>query len=365
MEITRICIIGAGNISNTRHIPSVLRLKDIEITGIISDDERKIERTKEKYQFINNALLLNKNQDIMNQLRACTWFMESVDAVIIGTPPQSHYLLTKSVLNLGKHVLVEKPMMMNESECKEVIDIANKNNLVLNVMHTFQFSDGIMEMEKRYKNGEFGALNSILEIQLTNRNRRLPLWYNDLPLGLFYDEAAHFFYSARRFGGRLKVKNAHACFNQNDNTPRFLQVQMQSGNIPVQMFMNFNSPICEWHFTLICEKKIAIYDYFKDILVVLKNDNQHLAMDVLRNSLHFTTQYWFRFMKNGVKMLTNRLLYGHDISINHFITEIITGERCFELSGELGLEVISAMSDVIEKVKEDIDNSILSRDGEK
>ena len=41
----RVCIIGAGNISNTRHIPAILQNNDMQITGIVSDEKKKIKRT--------------------------------------------------------------------------------------------------------------------------------------------------------------------------------------------------------------------------------------------------------------------------------------------------------------------------------
>ncbi|MCI9402004.1 MAG: Gfo/Idh/MocA family oxidoreductase [Lachnospiraceae bacterium] len=352
----KICIIGAGNISNTRHIPAILQNEDMQIVGIISDEKKKIVRTVKNHPCLKNChmLVINQTENVGEQLHNCEWFKRNVDAVIIGTPPKQHYPMVKASLALGKHVLVEKPMMMNEQECDEVLLLAQSKQVILYVMHSFQFSKGVTELYNRYSKGELGKVKSILEIQLTNRNRRLPVWYNELPLGLYYDEAAHFFYCARRFGGKLKVQNAHAVFNDgNDNTPRFLEAQLKAGEIPVQMYMNFNSPICEWGLIIIGEKKIAIYDYFKDILIVLKNDNQHYAKDVLRTSLSFFRQFWWGFFKNGIKMIRGKLLYGHDECIARYAKAIKSKENCFELSGELGKEVVQAMNVVIEYAKKD------------
>jgi predicted dehydrogenase len=345
----RIAVIGGGNISNTRHIPGLIKNKDkFEILGVVSDEAKKVDRTLKKYRFLHNALVLDKNVDYEGQFKACDWFQQ-VDAVIIGVPPKQHYKLTKACLMFGKHVLVEKPMMMSKDECNDVVELAKEKNRVLYVMHSFQFSDGMIRLKKIAENQEMGKIKSILELQLSNRKRRLPIWYNDLPLGLYYDEAAHFFYGARKFGGELKVLNAHAQFNNvNDATPRFLEAQLQSGNIPVQMYMNFNSPICEWGLILIGEKKIAIYDYFKDILIVLKNDGEHYAKDVLQTSLSFSWQFWKGFLKNGIKMVRGDLLYGHDKCIEKFADAIMDNAKCFELSGELGIEVVSAMNEVID-----------------
>lgn len=355
MNKIRICIIGAGNISNTRHIPALKKNKRVEIVGIISDEEKKISRTISNHKDLIQCsqLLIDSTKDIFEQLEKCEWFMKNVDAVIIGTPPKQHFPMVKACLMAGKHVLVEKPMMMSVEQCNEVMELASSKKLMLNIMHSFQFSNGMCELYQRYNSGEFGEIQSILELQLSNRDRRLPVWYNDLPLGLFYDEAAHFFYSARKFGGELKVINAHAAFNtEGDNTPRFLQAQLMSGNVPVQMYMNFNSPICEWGFILICKKKIAIYDYFKDILIVLKNDGQHLAKDVLRTSMTFSKDFWAGFIKNGFKMVSHKLLYGHDVCINKFLDAIESGESCFELSAQLGKEVVGAMNEVVRYAEE-------------
>lgn len=349
MKKLRICVIGAGNITNTRHIPAILKNKDCELVGVVSDMQEKIDRTNKKYN-IQNALVIDHDKDILSQLKVCNWFMEGVDAVVIGTPPKQHYPLVKATLTLNKHTLIEKPMMMDVEQSEEVIAIAKENKLILNVMHSFQFSNGMMEIAKRFESGEFGEVESIVEIQLTNRKRRLPKWYNDLPLGLFYDEAAHFFYGAMRFGnGELKVENAHAQFNKEDeNTPKFLQVQLRSGDVPVQMFMNFNSPICEWGLLLLCEKKIVIYDYFKDIVIVLSNDGEHLAKNVLKTSLSFTLQFWLGFVKNGFKMISGGLLYGHDIVINHFVEAINTGVSRPEIDSTIGANVVKAMNKVVE-----------------
>lgn len=356
MKNIKVCIIGCGNISNTRHIPSVLKNGNMDIVGIVSNDKKKIERTNDKYN-ISNSLFIDKDKNILEQLKNCSWFMNEVEAVIIGVPPKDHFEMTKACLTLNKHTLVEKPMMMSVEECDEVIKISEKNNLILYVMHSFQYSNGIIEMEKRFRSGEFGELESILEIQLTNRKRRLPLWYNDLPLGLYYDEAAHFFYTAINFGGELEVKNASAQFNSSEeNTPKFMQAQLRAGNIPLQMFMNFNSPICEWGVMLLCKNKIAIYDFFKDILIVIDNDNLHLSKNVLKVSIQFSLGFWKGFVKNGFKMINKSLLYGHDKCINSFVDSICTGKIDEKLSAKTGRKVVKAMNEVVESIKKEENN---------
>lgn len=106
MKKINVCIIGGGNISNTRHIPSLQKLKNVNIVGVMSKSPKAIERTMSEHNIPNSAIINNPENDIKT-LRKTEWFKD-VDAVVIGVPPQQHYPLVKMALELGKHVLVEQ-----------------------------------------------------------------------------------------------------------------------------------------------------------------------------------------------------------------------------------------------------------------
>ena len=343
-----ICIIGAGNISNTRHIPAVKRNKGFKLFGVMSDSESKIQRTL-KNTPIPNHFVINNSEPITDQIQKCDWFISHIDAVIIGAPPRQHFDLVKAALLCGKHVLVEKPMTMNKEEADEVINIAKEKNLVLNVMHNFQFANGFKKLLKLLEQNDGGKIISILETQFTNRQRRLPVWYNELPLGLYYDEAAHFVYSAIKIGGPITIQKSYAVKSPDGgNTPLYLSVQASAGKIPVNMYMNFSSPLCEWTISVFCEKKLYIYDYFKDILIIEDNDNEHLAKDVLKTALQHSYHFWKGFFINGLRMATGNLLYGHDEVVERFRLAITEGKIEEFLTGELGRDVVLAMNKTVE-----------------
>lgn len=347
----KVCIIGGGNISNTRHIPALKRLKNVEIIGVISDVQGKIDTTC-KNSGIKNSLLVNDPKNDINKIKKCDWFKE-VDAVVIGTPPKQHYPLAKMALTLKKDVLVEKPMTMNETEATELIELARKNKLIFNVVHNFNYTSGMKKINKiiEDKNEKYGKIVSITEVQFTNRDRRLPSWYNDLPLGLFYDEAAHFIYLLSRHGGKIKIENSHAIYNNDkeDSTPRILSVDAIAGDIPVHMFLNFNSPVCEWNYVINFEKRIINYDLFRDIIVDLPTDNEHYAKDVLKNDLSKTFQYWGGFIKNGFKKVFGNLLYGHEDILENFIKAVETREDDTYMTGEVGKSTVITMNEIVEK----------------
>jgi predicted dehydrogenase len=56
---------------------------------------------------------------------------ENVDAIYVSTPHPFHFENTVLALNAGKHVLVEKPFVMNASQAREVVELAAEKNLVV------------------------------------------------------------------------------------------------------------------------------------------------------------------------------------------------------------------------------------------
>lgn len=346
----KVCIIGAGNISNTRHIPALKKLKNVEIVGVIGNRQENITKTCNNHK-ISNSLLVNNPENDIEMVKKCEWFKD-VDAVLIGTPPQFHHVWAKMALLLGKDTLVEKPMTMNKKEADELIKLAKDQKLIFNVVHNFQYTSGMEKINEMVATKKYGEIVSIQEVQYTNRDRRLPEWYNDLPLGLFYDEAAHFIYLLYKHCGELKIEDAYANYNtnKNDKTPLLLSVNARAGKVPVNMLLNFNSNVCEWYYIINFKNRIILYDLFKDIVINLPSDGEHYAKDVLKNDLSRSLQYWGGFIKNGFKRVFGGLLYGHETIIKKFIDSVETRNINENISGEMGRKTVVSMNEIVEKV---------------
>lgn len=66
-----------------------------------------------------------------------------IDCVTIAAATLAHYELGKFFLQNGVHVHVEKPMTNLISEAEELVALANKNNLVLQVGHVERFNPAL------------------------------------------------------------------------------------------------------------------------------------------------------------------------------------------------------------------------------
>jgi predicted dehydrogenase len=67
----------------------------------------------------------------------------ALDAVVIATPPSTHYTLCKRALQAGKHVLVEKPMAKTSAQARELKELADQRGLVIMPGHTFLYSPAV------------------------------------------------------------------------------------------------------------------------------------------------------------------------------------------------------------------------------
>ena len=80
-----------------------------------------------------NEAVLSALQDQYTGVEVCYALTDvlkrdDISAIVIATPAETHFSLAREALLAGKHVYVEKPLVLNESEGREVIDIADSQN---------------------------------------------------------------------------------------------------------------------------------------------------------------------------------------------------------------------------------------------
>ena len=84
--------------------------------------------------------------------------LKKVDAVSIVVPADLHYTVAKECLLAGKHVLIEKPFVLDEKEGEELIKIARANNLKIMVGHIFKYNAAVRKIKEYIDNGTLGNL---------------------------------------------------------------------------------------------------------------------------------------------------------------------------------------------------------------
>jgi predicted dehydrogenase len=83
----------------------------------------------------------------------------AIDAVVIATPVFTHFGIAYEALKVGKHVLIEKPMTSTTDQAKQLIELAEKNEKVLMVDHTFLYTGAVQKIKELIDSGEIGNIN--------------------------------------------------------------------------------------------------------------------------------------------------------------------------------------------------------------
>ncbi|MFX0203165.1 MAG: Gfo/Idh/MocA family protein [Candidatus Hodarchaeota archaeon] len=89
-----------------------------------------------------------------------------IDAVVIATPAATHFDLAMKALEVGKHILVEKPLARTVAEVEQIGKLASEKNLVAMVGHTFLFNAAVRYVKTLIDSGELGSVRYIYSQRL-------------------------------------------------------------------------------------------------------------------------------------------------------------------------------------------------------
>lgn len=81
-----------------------------------------------------------------------------IDAVVIAIEPRFHHALAMEALKTGKHLFVEKPLAVTTKECLDLINTAERNNLVLMVGHIFEYNSAVRKIREFINDGILGDI---------------------------------------------------------------------------------------------------------------------------------------------------------------------------------------------------------------
>jgi len=325
---------GAGWVTTHRHVPAMRQHGGFDVL-VLADRRPERAETEARRVGVPN----HQGAESVAELA----LRDRVQAVTCGTAPFSHYKVIRSALEAGKHVLTEKPFTMTLEEGEELVALARQKGLVLAIVHNFQFAQSVKRLRKWLADGRIGAVRAVWALQLSNPARRLPTWFDDLPLGLFYDESPHLIYTARALAGaELEPVSAtvHPSTRGLEHTPAQIDAQLRAGEVPVSIQMNLEAPVSEWHVAVLGDRGLGTVDLFRDIAVFTPNDRDHKAVDVLRTSASATWHHWRGYLRPGAQHVRGTLRYGNEEVFRRFHDAIATGARPEGIDADDALAVL-------------------------
>lgn len=111
------------------------------------------------------------------------WTDPRIDAVLIATPPSTHYTLARDALRAGKHCWVEKPMALRPSEAEDLVGLAEKRTRLLFVDETFLYDPLVRHARNWIRTGRLGRIFhvSFERLGMGRIRRDSDVWWNSAP----------------------------------------------------------------------------------------------------------------------------------------------------------------------------------------
>ncbi|MBZ5595218.1 MAG: NAD-dependent epimerase/dehydratase family protein [Acidobacteriia bacterium] len=141
-------IAGAGYVS-AYHIRAVQSLDFAEVVAIADVD---LQRARE----VAGRFHIPAACGSLEEMRAA-----SPDMIHVLTPPGLHCDLAVRALEMGCHVMVEKPMANTVEECDRMITAARRNGRTLTVNHSARMDPIVLEALQRVREGEVGKVLAV------------------------------------------------------------------------------------------------------------------------------------------------------------------------------------------------------------
>ncbi|GJQ63277.1 MAG: oxidoreductase [Melioribacteraceae bacterium] len=205
MNKLKIGIIGLGRIAQLVHIPIIAKLPNAELEGICDTDKNKLKHFGEKYKISKKY---RQVEDLLND--------ESIEAVIIATPTNTHRDISVKALNAGKHILIEKPGATSVVEMEDIEKASIENNRIAMVGMNQRFRPDSMLIKSLINSGDLGEIFYIRTAWLHKKSSEQS-WFLDkrlsgggvlLDLGIsLIDLALWFLEGSEATGGAVQIFN--------------------------------------------------------------------------------------------------------------------------------------------------------------
>lgn len=255
-------------------------------------------------------------------------FSSNVDAVVIATPVSTHFELARKALLHGKHVLVEKPLTASVAEAEELIALAEQQNLILMVGHTFQYSPAVRELRQLIQDGELGDIYCV-EIERLN----LGLFRSDIDV--IWDLAPHDASILLSLLGKAPTRieaHAYAHLHPTIYDVAHLNLEYDCGTT-AHIHVSWLHPDKVRRVTVIGDKRMAIYDDTNPAeMLKIFNKGADRGVDPIVSYRH-----------GAITIPHIEWMEPLRLECEDFARSIRTGEQP-EANGRIGLEVVRLLT---------------------
>ena len=166
-----VAIIGCGNVA-TFYLNSLPLHPELKLMGVMDKDEKRSAMFSAYYSVPKYSSFDELLED------------RKVELVINLTNPRSHFSVSKTCLEAGKHVYSEKPLAMSFSEAEQLVNLAEKKGLYISSAPSRILAETAQTMWKALREKVIGTVHLVyaeMDGGLIHR-MRYKEWTNELDI---------------------------------------------------------------------------------------------------------------------------------------------------------------------------------------
>lgn len=268
--------------------------------------------------------------------------LDTIDAVSIATPTNTHYEIGMAAINAGKHVLMEKPFTSTIDEGEKLIAAAKEQNLTLAVGQIERHNPVVRFTKDMLASDKFGDLISVSSRRVSSFPKRIK------DVGVILDLGIHDIDVLRYLiGTKIRSVYSLAGITQTEVNEKFedhanILLEFEGSKCPIPGFIEVNwmTPMKVRKVSLTCSSNFVEFDYITQSLEV----SSSTVFDYNTSNLYQLPQK-YEIRKISIKPeepLKNELI--------DFLGSITDGRPPL-VSGEEGLETLRIAHAAVESYK--------------
>ena len=114
----KVGVIGVGHLGEY-HVQKYKAIPTVELVGVVDTDPSRADEIERR----DDIKAYGGHRDIL----------DTVDAVSLAVPTETHFNVARDILSTGVHLLIEKPITYEIGDADELIRLAREKNLILQV----------------------------------------------------------------------------------------------------------------------------------------------------------------------------------------------------------------------------------------
>jgi predicted dehydrogenase/acetyltransferase-like isoleucine patch superfamily enzyme len=236
-----IAVIGSGYWGKNL-IRNYLQMGALKV--ICDNNETLLDHFKKQYPDMDICLSIN---DVLSRT--------DIHGVVIATPAEKHFSIAHEALLAKKHVFVEKPLVLDENEALELIQLAKERNLILMVGHLMQYHPVFQRLKSLVVNGDLGRINYIYSHRLNLgkiRREENALWsFAPHDISMILGLAGDMPESVQCTGGNYLHKKIA------DVTTTLMTF---ASGMKAHIFVSWLHPFKEQKLVIVGDRKMAVFD---------------------------------------------------------------------------------------------------------